>query len=350
MPFNTLLAGLAALVLLLPGPAARAQTSPAPSDPGLVHAAESEGTVVWYTGLIVNQIARPLVEAFQQKYPAIRVQYARASNTETALKILNEARARRVQVDVFDVTSGIFPLLEAKVVAPYAPHAAANYPTEYRDKDGYWTASNLYFLTVAANTNLVGPEAMPRGFDGLLDPKWKNQMAWTSELAVQGPPGFIHNMLTLYGQEKGMDYLRRFAAQQPVAVAASPRTVLDQVIAGEHQLGVMMYNHHVAISAAQGAPVRGLKLEPLVEIFTMFGIAKDAPHPNAARLFEEFVLSEEGQRVFAANDYLPADPAVPAKTPELKPDAGHFRTDVITPAMERDELPRWQAIYRDLFR
>ncbi|HWB51527.1 MAG TPA: extracellular solute-binding protein [Stellaceae bacterium] len=332
-------------MLLVLTPAARAQ-----SDPELVRAAEKEGSVTWYTGLIVNQIARPLAEAFEKKYPAIKVQYSRASNTETALKIINEARARRVQVDVFDVTSGIFPLLEAKVVAPYVPKAAASYPAEYRDKDGYWTASNLYFLTVAANTNLVKPDAMPRSFDDLLDPKWKGQMAWTSELAVQGPPGFIHNMLVVKGQDKGMDYLRKFAAQQPVAVGASPRTVLDQVIAGEHDLGVMMYNHHVAISQAQGAPVTWLKLEPLVGIFTMFGVTKDAPHPNAARLFEEFVLSEEGQRVFAANEYLPADPAVPAKTPELKPEAGHFRATIISPEMERDELPKWQAIYHDLFR
>src|ERR1700761_11208 len=105
----------AAGILLMLMPAAWAQI-----DPDLVRAAEKEGTVTWYTGLIVNQIARPLAEAFEKKYPAIKVQYSRASNTETALKIINEARARRIQVDVFDVTSGIFPLLEAKGVASYA--------------------------------------------------------------------------------------------------------------------------------------------------------------------------------------------------------------------------------------
>ncbi len=334
-----------ALAVLLPTRAAAAET-----DPALLAAAEKEGTVVWYTGLIVNQIVRPLADAFQAQYPAIRVQYSRASNTETTLKILNEARARRMQADVFDVTSGIFPLLEAQVVAAYPPRAAAHYKAEFRDPAGRWTASNLYFLTVAYNTNLVHPDAAPKTFADLLNPAWKGQMAWTSELAVQGPPGFIHNVLSQMGPEQGMDYLRRFAAQQPVSVAASPRTVLDQVIAGEHALGIMMYNHHVAISAAQGAPVEWAKLEPLVAIFSMFGIAKDAPHPNAARLFEEFVLSEQGQRVFAANDYLPAAPAVPAKIPELEPEAGHFQVTVITPEMERDDLPKWQAIYHELFR
>jgi iron(III) transport system substrate-binding protein len=126
--------------------------------------------------------------------------------------------------------------------------------------------------------------------------------------------------------------------------------VLDQVISGEHAIGLQMYNHHVAISAGQGAPVAWVKLEPLVGLFSVIGILKDAPHPNAARLFEEFILSEDGQRVFAANDYLPADPNVPARIPDLKPDAGHFKVTYITPAIARDGLAQWTAIYHEVFR
>jgi iron(III) transport system substrate-binding protein len=122
------------------------------------------------------------------------------------------------------------------------------------------------------------------------------------------------------------------------------------VIAGEHKLGVMIYNHHVAISAAQGAPIAWAKLQPLVALFTMMGVVKDAPHPNAARLLEEFILSEPGQKVMAANDYLPADPNVPARIPELKPEAGHFAVDVISPDQVRDGLTGWIAIYHQLFR
>jgi ABC-type Fe3+ transport system substrate-binding protein len=320
------------------------------ADPGLEAAARQEGSVVWYTGLIVNQISRPLADAFQAKYPGIQVHYSRASNTDTTLKLLNEGRAHRVQADVFDVTSGIQPLLDAHLVAAYPPRAAEHYPAVLKDPDGYWTGTNLYFLTVAYNTSLVMPKEVPRSFADLLDPRWKGQMAWTSELAIQGPPGFIYNVLTVMGHDQGMEYLRRFAAQEPVAVAASPRTVLDQVISGEYNLALQIYNHHVAISAAQGAPVAWVKLEPLVALFGVMGVLKDAPHPNAARLFVEFVLSKDGQRVFAANDYLPADPDVPARIPELKPDPGHFAVTYITPAVARDGLAQWTAIYHEVFR
>jgi len=207
-----------AALLLLPSLAGAAAV-----DPAMLDAARKEGQVVWYSGLIVNQIVRPMVAAFEAKYSGIKVQYSRASDTETAVKILNEARAHRVQADVFDATNAIFPLLDAKLVAPYQPAAAQHYPAAMKDPEGYWTASNLYFLTFAANTNLVKPDEMPRSFADLLDPKWKGQMAWTSELAPQGPPGFIHNILISMGDQAGMEYLRKFAAQQPVFVAASPR-------------------------------------------------------------------------------------------------------------------------------
>lgn len=319
-------------------------------DPALLDAARQEGQVVWYTGLIVNQIVRPMAEAFQKKYPGIEVRYSRASDTETAVKILNEGRAHRIQADVFDATNAIFPLLDAKLVAAYPPKAAAHYPAELKDPNGYWTATNLYFLTVAANTNLVKPDEMPRAFADLLDPRWKGQMAWTSELAPQGPPGFIHNVLTVMGEQSGMDYLRRFAAQEPVFVAASPRAVLDQVIAGEYKMGVMMYNHHAAISAGKGAPVQWLKIEPLVGLQSIIGILKDAPHPSAARVLEEFILSADGQRVMADNDYLPADPDVPARIAELKPEAGHFKVNLIPPQMVHDDLPQWRTIFHEVFR
>jgi ABC-type Fe3+ transport system substrate-binding protein len=319
-------------------------------DPTLEAAARREATVVWYTGLIVNQITRPMAAAFEARFPGIKVQYSRASNTETTLKILNEARAHRVQADVFDVTSGIHALVDARVIAAYQPPSAAHYPPVLKDPAGYWFGTNLYFLTVAYNTSLVQPAEAPHTWDDLLDPRWKGHMAWTSELAAQGPPGFICNALTVRGPDKGLDYLRRFAAQDPVSIASSPRAVLDQVVSGEQWFGIMMYNHHAAISAAAGAPVAWVKMQPLVGLFSIMGVTKDAPHPNAARLFEDYVLSPEGQAVFAANDYLPADPDIPARIADLKPEAGHFVVNYITPEMTRDDLPKWTAIYHEVFR
>ncbi len=319
-------------------------------DPALVAEARKEGQVTWYSTLIVNQIVRPMVEAFEARYPGIKVQYSRATSSDTALKIRNEARARRVQADLFDGSNTVFLLEDAGLVAEYQPKAAASWPAELRDAKGHWTALNLFYWTSAYNTEQVKPEEAPKTYDDLLDPRWKGKIAWTYDLTPGGPPGFVHNILATYGQEKGMEYLKKFAAQQPVTVPAAQRVVLDKVISGEYPLAVMILNYHATISAAQGAPVKWIKMEPLLESMSLVSIVKDAPHPNAARLFVEFMLSDAGQKVMAASDYLPASPNVPAKVPENKPEAGKFRVNVVTPDMARDDTPRWTAIYKDIFR
>jgi ABC-type glycerol-3-phosphate transport system substrate-binding protein len=137
------------------------------ADAALVAAAKKEGQVVWYTSLIVNQAVRPLAKAFEDKY-GVQFRYARADSGPTALKILNEARAGRLQADVFDGTATAPPLLRAGLVADYLPPTAASYPAELKDPAAHWIATNLYFLTPGINTNLVPRSEAPRTLDDLL--------------------------------------------------------------------------------------------------------------------------------------------------------------------------------------
>jgi len=319
-------------------------------DPALVEAARKEGTVVWYSTLIVNQIVRPMVAAFEAKYPGIKVEYSRSASSDVALKIANEARARRVQSDIFDGSNTVFLLRDPRLVTSYTPKAVDAWPAELKSKDGTWTALNIFYWTAAYNTDLVKPGDVPKTYEDLLDPKWKGKIAWTYDLTPGGPPGFVHNILSTMGQEKGMAYLKAFARQEPVTIPGAQRVVLDKVISGEYPLCVMILNYHAAISMKAGAPVQWLKMEPLIQTMSLVSITGGAPHPNAARLMVEFMLSEEGQKVFADNDYIPAHPGVPARVPELKPDAGGFKVNLISPDMVRDHAPEWVALYKDLFR
>ena len=306
--------------------------------------------MVWYSTLIVNQIVRPVVEAFERKYPGIKVKYSRASSTDTALKIRNEARARRLQADLFDGSNTVFLLEDANLVAEYRPKAAANYPEAFRDPKGLWSAVCLFYWTAAYNTNLVNDADAPKTYEDLLNPRWKGKIAWTYDLTPGGPPGFIYNALSTMGQDAGMAYLKKFAAQQPASIPAAQRVVLDKVVSGEYALAVMILNYHAVISQRQGAPVKWIKMEPLIELLSLVSILKNAPHPNAARLLVEFMLTDEGQKIFADNDYLPASPAVEARDPTLKPKAGNFRTNLISPDLARADLAKWTQIYQDLFR
>jgi ABC-type Fe3+ transport system substrate-binding protein len=337
-----------AFITALLGPASLVQ--PALADKALYEAAKKEGQVTWYTTLIVKQAVRPIVAAFQKKYPGIKVRYSRANSSGTAIKILSEGKAGRVQGDIFDGTTVAEPLKDAKLVEKWMPAGAKNYPNDYKDPDGYWAATHLYFLTPGVNTSIVKLADAPKKFEDLLDPKWKGKMGWAGTSSTSGAAGFIGNVLITMGEKRGMEYLRKFAKQNIISIGASARKVLDQSVAGEFPIALQIFNHHTVISARKGAPVTWIKMEPVTAVISAIGLIKGAPHPNAGKLLIEYILSEDGQKVLQKANYLPALPSVPAKVPELKPQEGKFKVNVMSQKMVHQELEKWKKIHKDLFR
>lgn len=335
--------GTAAGLVLAPA-VARAE------DAAMVAAAKKEGMVVWYSGMIVNQVLRPLSEGFERKYPGIKVQSSRMPSGDAAQKIISEARAGNPQADLYDGTAVTFRLAEAGLVERYKPANAASYPAAMKDPNGDWTAINTYVMTPAVNSEMVSAADTPKTLQDLLDPRWRGRMAWTTDTTASGPAGFIGTVLDSMGQDKGMEYLRKLAQQRIVNVPASQRVVLDQVIGGQYPLALMTFNHHSVISAAQGAPVRWLPFSPAVELPNPAGLIRNAPHPNAAKLLLEYVLSDEGQAVMRKADYIPASPNVNAADPTLLPAKGGFTAMVVTPQDTAKKLEGWVAIYNELFK
>jgi iron(III) transport system substrate-binding protein len=267
-----------------------------------------------------------------------------------ALKLQNEIRANSVQADVFDANSAFFQAMPLKNLVEYKAEAAASYPDNLKDPKGRFTAVNVFTMAVGINTNLVPDAERPKTYEDLLDPKWKGKMAWTTDLTPNGPPGFIGNILASMGEEKGMAYLEKLSKQDIANVPASQRVVLDQVISGQYAIGLMIFNHHTVISGKKGAPVTWLRIEPLISTGNYVGLIRNSPHPNAGKLFEEFILSKEGQQVLQKANYLPADPEVPAAEPSLKPRQGGFKATVITNEMALEKLPDWIEVYKKLFK
>jgi len=343
-PQALLRAATAAVVATVAIPPASAQTI----DSSLIEAAKKEGEVVWYTTLVVTQIVRPLVQAFEKKYPGIKVSYTAAPFQEVATRIVNEGRAANVKGDLFDGGATFYPINAAGFAAPYQPTAAAAYPAEFKDPNGYWTANIVQVVSPAINTDLVPANDAPRKLNDLLDPKWRGRMAWTDAPSAGGPPGFIGATLLSLGKEKGMEFLTKLAEQRIANVPSNQRVVLDQSIGGQYPLVLCIYNYHAAISANQGAPVQWLKVLPILTFGTV-GMVKNGPHPNATKLFIEFMLSEEGQKIHAEAGYIPAHPNVPAKSPELKPEIGKYEYTLVSPEMYHTNTAEWTSIYKKLF-
>ena len=335
-----LLPRLALMSLLISGLPALA------ADQALIEAARKEGVVVWYTGLVVNQMVVPAADAFAKKY-SVKVDYVRVDSVP--VRITNEAQAGRVLADVFDGVNA--PVLKQQgVVAKWLPDAASRLPAQYSDPEGYWTATNQFTLTPAFNTNLVPKGTEPRTFEDLLDPKWKGKMAWDTSPTVSAGPGFVGLILATMGQEKGTEYLKRLSTQNIASMRVIARQVLDQVIAGEFSISLQMYNHHIPISAAQGAPVAWIPMQPALGVLSVISLTKDAPHPNAGKLLIDFLSSPDGQELYKAADYIPVDPTVPPKDPSLRPNGETFKAHYMAPERLVAGMPEWTKTFENIFR
>jgi ABC-type Fe3+ transport system substrate-binding protein len=319
------------------------------ADPSLVDAAKREGEVVWYTTQIVPQLVAPISAAFEKKY-GIKVSFVRANASDVVLRVVNEATAGHVQCDVFDGTTTVASLEHKNLVQSWLPDSAKELPAPFKDPNGFWVATNLYVMFPAINTDLVAAGSEPKSWDDLLDPKWRGKMAVSASNSPIGAPGFVGLLIKTRGEDAATAYLKKLAAQNVANLPGAAREVLDQVIAGEYALGINMVVNHVVASDAQGAPAKWLPIESALVVLSTVSIAKDAPHANAAKLFLDFLISAEGQAIYSEADYLPANPTVKVSDPRTVPDDKNFRSTFFSPEELDAEMPKWNTLYRQLFR
>jgi iron(III) transport system substrate-binding protein len=329
---------------------AAALASPArAADAGLVAAAKKEGQVVWLGTQAVDDLARPLFEAFEAKY-GIKVLYQRVTVTEIVLKVSAEAAAGAHNVDFVDGTFTSQALKKKGLLLDWTPDPAARYPADYVDPQRQWVALNLYYATPAFNTDLVPKGTEPKTLDDLLDPKWRGKIAWSSVAGSASGAGFIGALLREKGEAEGMAWLRAFAAQKPIGVPTQARALLDQVRAGEYAIQLQNFNSQVVVAKAKGAPVDWIPMNPATGVLIVGSVVKDSPHPNAAKLLFDFLVSPEGQGVFRDHDYIPADPSIEPRDPSARPDGKSFRAIVFPPEEVEARMPKWLGIFADLFR
>ena len=333
---------LAGLIVAASGGRALAQQPP----DDLIAKAKAEGTVNYYTDLIVDQLVRPLAAGFEAKY-GIAVRYSRGDSQDNVLKLMNEKRAGKMSADLFSLTSGVPELTAAGVTRPIKADVSALLPG-FSDPQRQWVSANYYVLTPAVNTDLVPEADRPKTYDDLLDPKWKGKMVWKPN-DTSGAPGFIGNILASMGEDKGMDYLRKLKAQQIKSISASARGILDQVIAGQFPVALQIFNHHAAISAKKGAPVAWLKMQPATVTSDLVGLCSGSSHPNAADLLLTYMISEAGQKIFQKADYFPTRADVPPASPELAPSTGHFKADILSPEDVARNYNHWNEVFNQLF-
>jgi ABC-type Fe3+ transport system substrate-binding protein len=315
----------------------------------LVAGAKKEGKVTFYTGLIVDQVVRPLKEGFEKEYPFVQLDFFRGNSENIARRVLAEYQAKRYDVDLVSGSAATSMVQRAGFMQRFHSPHLAEYPAELKDAKGFWGSTNVYFMTLGYNTRSVKASDLPKTYEDLLHPRWKGQMMWSTSRG-SGAPQFIGNILLAMGQEPGKAYLQKLKGQNIAKSTASARQILDLVIAGEYPLAVQIFNHHAYISKAAGAPVEWQPLEPVTATINTIGLAKNSPRPHAAMLFLDFLLSKRGQRIFQATSYLPAHPEIPALQADLKPGGGRFKkANYIDPDVLYDRGNEWVDYFQNQF-
>jgi iron(III) transport system substrate-binding protein len=358
-PVAIALAAAMALPALTPVDTAQAQDTTAIDKIAMYHGADrtkllldgakKEGAVTFYSSLTVDQALRPIVNGFKAKYPFMRPQYVRDDPPQMLQKLMAESRANNMVADVFENTGLEVPARKAGIIRPFWSPEIEAYAKEARSADHYWAATRFSYLGPCYNTDMVKPADVPKTWNDLLDPKWKGKMAWSS--TVIGSILFITGIRRAMGEEKALDYLTKLAKQDIAPIASTNRAVVDRVIAGEYAICLDSFMNHPIISAKKGAPVAPKPMDPVTTLMSSAMLPKAPPHPYAAMLFMDYLLSVDGQKILEAADYFPANPKVPAK-PELNvivPSKIGLKSNIVSGETMAAELPKSREIYQKLF-
>jgi len=279
----------------------------------LAERAKKEGELVWYTtaGL---QDSKPMADEFQKLYPFIKPSVVRAGSGVLVNKILNEARAQKVFFDVFNTNhENVLPLKKRGLIGRYVSPEAKFYDDDLKDKDGAWHSAYVVPWFLGYNTKLIKKDEAPKTYPDLLNPKWKG-----GKIALGSDNGalVLGGLIKLWGRDQAVAYFRQLAAQQPAIQAGSPSNRIQLLAAGEFPMTLAAGNTLQSF-ASRGAPIDWVALEPVFVQVNAIMIAAQAPHPSAARLFVDFVLSKGGQEMVRSFHRVPARLGVDPEPPRM---------------------------------
>jgi iron(III) transport system substrate-binding protein len=277
----------------------------------LIDGARAEGAAVIYLNLD-QVVASALTGGFMKKYPGVNAQVGRFSGASIIARVDAESRADKLAADVImSGELGILVLIDKGVMARYRSPQLAAYPESFRDKDSFWNVSLMNVLVPAYNSRLVTREEAPQRLDDLLKPRWKGKISMDSQSYY-----WFGALLQHLGEDAAIRLMRGLSEQNLHHVRG--RRLLTQLVAaGEYDLAVETNLNTVLTMSQQGAPVWFAPVRPLFLRPSFLFMTRTAPHPFAAALVIDYLLSEEGQKILAAHDRMPAHPKVPARESQL---------------------------------
>lgn len=284
------------------------------ADAALIERAKKEGTFMLYTSMNtpdVNQI----FSAFRKKYPFITPKSYSTRSAALLERVITEARAGKHFADVIQGNAFTLYLLGKRgQTEHYLSPEAKNYPASYRDPAGAWIAVYLQLNVIGYNSKLVASGDAPKGYDDLLNKKWRGRVGLDDKQYI-----WYDGLLKVFGQEKGLAYMKGLAGQK-INFRSGNSLLANLLAAGEFAVLINTRPETIDELKEKGAPVEWVAPKPTTANVLPIAIAKSGAHPNAGKLFMDFMLSEEGQKFLSGMGRTPVRPGVQPPNPRISQD------------------------------
>ena len=308
--------------------------APTERQAALVKEAKNEKSVIWYAPMNREDL-RQFTAAFETEYPFLKVEVLTGGPQSLLNRILTEHRAGRYNYDTLNIrSSALYTLKKAGAIGRYESPFRRGLRPGFYDKDGYFNGIWASLMVYLYNTKQVNRAQAPRTIDDLLQPKWKGKMGMD-----QDADDWLAALLEYYGDDKGKQIARSLGAQQ--LNIRNGRTLVSQLVAaGEFPIQVDAHHHEAVALRKAGAPVDYVFPEPFIPVKSVssFVMSSQPPHPHAAALLVDFMLSKKGQEIAFNQRRWPASKDLASGGPD---DVGNRNTLV-------PDAEKWGSRYEEL--
>jgi iron(III) transport system substrate-binding protein len=259
----------------------------------LAAAAGKEGTLTWYTTFADDDV-QPIVKAFNKTYPNVQVKPLRLSADKIPPRVITEQRGKQYTADIVSGDSPqVAQLLQAGALQPYTPKDQSALPSGLSLPTGYEGIVYVVTTVVAYNPQIVKQKglAAPTSWQDLTQPAWKGQFS-----IDPGAVNWYDSLVNGMGHDQALNLLKALGANKPVFVESHTQA-LTQVQAGEPAAAATAYGYKASsLKKKNASTVEFVNSPQLPASLTLIDVVKNAPHPAAARLFEDWMVSKEGQQ------------------------------------------------------
>ena len=306
-------------------------------DQKIYEAAKQEGALTIYTSAQVKDMGA-IVAGFEKKYPGIKVEIWRASSEKVLQRAITEARAGRNTMDVAETNGPELESMHREKIAQAmkSPHLKDLIP-EAIPAHHEWTGTRLNVFVQAYNTNAIKKADLPKTWDDLADPKWKDKIG-----IEQADYDWLSGEASAMGEQKAVDVFRKIVNANGISTRKGHTLLTQLVVSGEVPLALTVYNYKAEQFKKKGAPIDWFSIGPAIARPNGIAVAKKAPHPHAAVLFYDYEIGPEGQKILAKRDFVTTNRKVHTPLADIP-------MKFVDVNQMLDHYDHWEKLYSQIF-